>query len=88
MAERSTALTVDSATASVFRELGYNTVKPEQQEVINGLVQQRDVFAVLPIGFGKTMCFASLPLIHKNLNPSHDRSIVLVVTPLTVIIKV
>jgi len=61
-------------------------VKPEQQEVINGLLQQRDVFAVLPTCFGKTMCFASLPLIHKNLNPSdHDRTIVLVITPLTAI---
>jgi len=88
MPERSTALTVDSACNSQYvSRIGLDTVKPEQQEVINGLVQQRDVFAVLPTGFGKTMCFASLPLIHKNLNPSHDRSIVLVVTPLTAIIK-
>jgi len=86
-AEQSNESTVDSVTTSVFRELGYSAVKPEQQELINGQLQQSDLFAVLPTGFGKTMCFASLPLIHKNLNPSDDRSFVLVVTPLTAIIK-
>ena len=48
----------------------------------------KDVFAVLPTGFGKTLCYACLPLVFDELT-GHGRapSIILVVTPLNAIIK-
>ena len=49
----------------------------------------RDVFAVLPTGFGKTFCYACIPLyVFDGMDPLFDQpSIVLVTTPLTAIMK-
>ena len=35
-------------------ELGYPTMKQEQLDVAIAFVEGRDVFAILPIGFGKS----------------------------------
>ena len=47
----------------LFRELGYQDVKPEQMKVVEAYVQGRDVdvFAVLPTGYGKSLCYGRLP---------------------------
>ena len=39
------------------RELGYQDVKPEQMKVVEVYVQ---VFAVLPTGYGKSLCYGCL----------------------------
>ena len=41
--------------------LGYQTLKEEQLDVITSFVKGKDVFAVLPTGFGKSLCYACLP---------------------------
>ena len=41
--------------------LGYAKLKKEQIDVIDSFVKGNDVFAVLPTGFGKSLCFACLP---------------------------
>ena len=74
------------AASKAFRELGIPTIKPEQLQVVAGILQ-RDVFALLPTGFGKSLCFQCLPLLYDQLFPAEDPSIVLVVTPLTAIMK-
>ena len=43
-------------------ELGYPEMKLEQLEVAATCIEGRDVFAVLPTGFGKSLCYACLPL--------------------------
>ena len=64
----------------VFRELGLpSDAKPEQLRVVAGILE-RDVFAVLPTGFGKSACYQCFPLLD-------DPSIVALVTPLTAIMK-
>ena len=70
----------------VFQDFGIESVKPEQLKVIEGIYQGRDVFAVLPTGFGKSMCFQCLPLLFDQLKED-SHNIVLVVTPLTAIMK-
>ncbi len=70
----------------VFRDLGLSSVKPEQLQVVAGILKG-DVFAVLPTGFGKSACYQCLPLVYDQLFPDSDSSIVLVVTPLTAIMK-
>ena len=47
------------------------------------------MFAVLPTGFGKSLCFACLSIVFDKLLGSvgEERSIVVVVTPLTAIMK-
>ena len=41
--------------------LGYQTLKEEQLDVITSFVKGKDVFAVLPTGFGRSLCYGSLP---------------------------
>ena len=41
-------------------ELGYSSMKPEQVEVAVVLIEGRDVFAIQPTGFGKSLCYACL----------------------------
>ena len=77
---------VREAARSAARELGYPDLKPEQLKVVETFVQGRDVFAVLPTGYGKSLCYACLPIVFDKLLGSNS-SIVLVVTPLTAIMK-
>ena len=42
-------------------ELGYHTLKPEQLDMVFQFIKGRVVFAVLPTGFGKSLCYACLP---------------------------
>lgn len=39
------------------------TLRAEQVECINFLVEKKNVFCVLPTGYGKTLCFVLPPLI-------------------------
>ena len=43
--------------------LGYEKLKEEQEKVLIAFLGGRDIFAALPIGYGKSLCFALLPLI-------------------------
>ena len=63
---------------------GYFILKPKQVTCLENLLNGRDVLAVLPTGFGKSLLFHLLPTflpIKSVLN------IILVVTPLNSIIK-
>ena len=63
---KSTISTVDveAACHAVIRSLGYSALKPEQLRVIKSFVFEKDVFAVLPTGFGKSLCHVRLPAIY------------------------
>ena len=69
--------------------LGYNSLKEHQIEVVLAVAGGRDVFAVLPTGYGESLCYACLPSLFDNMLDLHtdDRSIVVVLTPLTAIIQ-
>ena len=58
------------ATNEDALKLGYPSLRPEQLEVAIQfyLLSGRDVFAVLPTGFGKSLCFAVLPLAFDKLS--------------------
>ena len=45
--------------------MGWPSVKPEQAEVVKTILK-RDVFVILPTGFGKSACYQCLPLLHKK----------------------
>lgn len=73
-----------------IQKLGYSSLKKEQLDVIVGFLNGRDVFAVLPTGFGKTLCYACIPLVFDSIDQACDQrssSIALVITPLTAIMK-
>ena len=69
------------------RQLGYKSLKKLQLEVIVGIVTGRDVFAILPTGYGKSLCYGCLPHVYDTLCRPILPSIVCVVTPLTAIIE-
>ena len=75
------------AVTEAASKLGYTVLKPEQLEIVTTLLRGRDVFAVLPTGFGKSLCDACLPAaFDKVLEEEKGTSIVVVVTPLLAII--
>ena len=62
-------------------------LKKEQVEAISLVSSGKDVFLWLPTGFGKSICYQSLPFVFdhklgKTSAPPDQRSIVLVVSPL------
>ena len=75
------------AVPEAIQRLGYSTMKPEQLQVVSGIVSGRDVFAVLPTGFGKSLCYACLPTVFGLVLLVKGTSIVLAVAPLTAIMK-
>lgn len=66
--------------------LGYSQLKPQQLEAMVKFVGGKDVFVVLPTGFGKSLIYACIPLAFDILLAT-NKSMVVVITPLTAIMK-
>ena len=49
---------IEAACVSAALYLGYDNLKDEQKSVITKFVSGSDVFAILPTGFGKSLCYA------------------------------
>ena len=70
----------------VTSSLGFPTLRKQQLRVLLSYIRGNDVFAVLPTGYGKSLCYAVLPLVFDQLLGTKD-SVVVVISPLTAIIK-
>ena len=79
---------VREAAIAASRTMGYEGMKSEQLRIVESFVTGHDVFGVLPTGYGKSLCYACLPLVFDCLlqKPSCF-SIVLVVSPLVALMK-
>ena len=77
----------DSVISSAAQRLGYERVKPQQLKVIVSFLKGNDVFAVLPTGYGKTLCYTILPIVFDLMHGTEGSTIVVVVTPLIAIIQ-
>ena len=75
------------AVTEAIQRLGYSTMKSEQLQVVSGVVSGRDVFTVLPTGFGKSLCYACPLTVFGLVLPVEGTSIVFAVAPLTAIMK-
>jgi len=75
--------TVDKAT----QVLGYRGVKELEWKVISGVLTSHDVFAVLPTGYRKSLCYGCLPLAFDEIFKPKKPTIVCVISPLTAIIE-
>ena len=61
-------------------------MKQEQVDVVTAFLKGKDVFAILPTGFGKSLCYACLPAALDILNKKErGYSIVVVISPLIAI---
>ena len=68
----------DAANRAAMR-LGYaREMKEEQLEVLVAFLSGSDVFAVLPTGFGKSLCYVCLPFAFELLGETEEKPIVMV----------
>ena len=61
-------------------------MKEEQVVAVKAILEGKDIFVVLPTGYGKSLCYMALPFLFDAMG-SEEGSIIVVVTPLTAIIK-
>lgn len=79
---------MDAAITEAANLIGYAALKEEQRLAIREFLNGRDVFVMLPTGFGKSACFACLPYafdIYQD-KAHENKSIIIVVSPLTALI--
>ena len=48
------------------KKLGYQILKPHQEEAIVEFVSGKDMLMTLPTGYGKSLCYQSLPLVYDE----------------------
>ena len=72
MAVRTGEARLEEAASSAARRLGYEQLKDEQLKVVVAFLSGKDVFAVLPTGFGKSLCYAVLPYAFEALEERED----------------
>ena len=69
-----------SAALEVLKEYwGYDSFRSKQEEIVDAVLQDRDVLAILPTGGGKSICFQVPAMMREG--------IAIVVTPLIALMK-
>ncbi len=70
---------MDELSLTLKTTFGYGSFRPLQREIIEASLANRDVFALLPTGGGKSLCF-QLPALHRP-------GLTVVVSPLIALMK-
>lgn len=76
---RTAAALESELTGTLKRVFGYKAFRPLQREIIEDFLAGKDVFALLPTGGGKSLCF-QLPALHRP-------GLTVVVSPLIALMK-
>jgi len=78
---------IEGAIFRAAKRIGYDSVKELQLEVIQKVITGNDIFAVLPTGFGKSLCYGCLPFVFDEIYKPEQPTIVCVISPLVGIIE-
>ena len=83
-----TVSSVSKAAVDSAATLGFE-IRQEQLEVIVQFVLGKDVFAVLPTGYGKSLCYQCLPKVFNDISfgGKDHTAIIVVISPLIAIMK-
>ena len=77
---------LDCALSYALQRLGAPNLKPEQRSVIESICRPngKDTFVWLPTGFGKSICYQTLPFVFDKMSRkcAAGGSVVVVVSPL------
>ena len=71
---------ISAAITDSVSLVGVEELKKEQSQAIRSFVSGRDVFVTVPTGYGKSFCYALLPLVFDRLRAATHKSIVVCVT--------
>ena len=77
---------MDEAFVKV-EELTNKVLKEHQKIAIASVFDKKDVVVVMPTGYGKSLIYQSLPIVHKALGRSPPSATVLVISPLVALMK-
>ena len=73
----------DDALRKVCEVFGFERLNKHQEKALRLVVESKsDVFVNLPTGFGKSVVFQALPVVYSNAEPSSDKNMVIVISPL------
>ena len=86
MADSTEGLSLERVVVEAVKEMGYEAIKQEQMEAILSFLNKKDVFVVLPTGYGKSLCFGALPKIFDKVLRKSG-SIALIISPLVALMN-
>ena len=52
---------IEAVCTCVSSSLGYSSLREYQKNVVTNFITGNNVFAMLPTGYGKSLCYACLP---------------------------
>ena len=74
----SAEIDVDDMVRAVNSKYNWDfSLKDAQRQVITEIMKKKNAFAVLPTGYGKSLCYMLPPLIYDQVNLYHGRGEVL-----------
>ncbi len=77
----------NSAVNNALKDYPVESLHKEQEVCLRNLVYGRDVFGILPSGFGKSLIFQLFLRVMSTVNQNDTVSTIIVVTPLVAIMK-
>lgn len=79
---------MDAIIETTVRKLGHREAKELQTKSIKEFVSGKDVFVSVPTGYGKTVCYACLPMVFDTIH-GHELpySVIIVVSPLKALMR-
>ena len=78
----------EDALRKVCEVFGFDSLNKHQEEALRFVFESKsDVSVNLPTGFGKAVVFQALPIMYSCVEPTRDKNIVIVVSPLINLMK-